>query len=274
MVPVTRGTTMANEDGLQTNAKTLPRRRTSIDWRGYVWPTIWIGFVLLVLGSCLLPPVVAHRGAMERIKCNNNLKQIGLAIHSYQSKYGAYPPAYTVDKRGRRMHSWRVLLLEFFDTDLYLKYDFGQPWNSPGNLAVAKMMKKDGLYRCPSEKLEDSEDSTWTSYVMLVGPRAFGSGSTGRKPNEITDKADETLAVVEMSPSGIVWTAPYDLNAAEMSLVINDRDGVGPRSRHEGGANFGLTNASVRFLSTQCCNEETLKALATINGGEDIKPPD
>jgi prepilin-type processing-associated H-X9-DG protein len=265
---------MANEESTKTNAKTLPKRRNGIQWREYVWPAIWIGFVLLVLGSCLLPPVVANREAMERIRCNNNLKKIGLAMLNYQSKYGVYPPAYTVDKQGRRMHSWRALLLEFFDTDLYPKYDFGQPWNSPGNLAVAKMMKPDGPYRCPSEKLEDSGDSTWTSYVMLVGPRAFGNGSTGRKPKEITDKADETLAVVEMSPSGIVWTAPYDLNTAEMSFVINDRDRVGPRSCHPGGANFVLADASVRFLSTQCCNEETLKALATINGGEAVKPPD
>ena len=50
------------------------------------------------------------------------------------------------------MHSWRVLILEFLDHDLYAQYDFNRPWNTPGNLAVAKMMKKDGPYRCPSEQ--------------------------------------------------------------------------------------------------------------------------
>ena len=81
----------------------------------------------------------------------NNLHKIALAVLNYEVKYGRFPPAYTVDKKGRRMHSWRVLILEFLDSDLYAQYDFSRPWNSPGNLAFAKKMRKDGPYLCPSE---------------------------------------------------------------------------------------------------------------------------
>ena len=111
------------------------------------------------------------------------------------------------------------------------QYDFTRPWNCPDNLAVADMMKQDGPYQCPGERAHNSLN---TSYVMLVGPQAFSGGATGRRPEEITDGPANTIAVVEMSPSGIGWTAPYDLNVSEMSFKINDPDRLGVRSCHAG----------------------------------------
>jgi prepilin-type processing-associated H-X9-DG protein len=259
------GVAMAEEKGTDHESHMLPRRRKA--------PFVEILFVVFVIAGAvvLLMPSVGSQVPWRRVRCNQNLISIGLAIHNYCTKYGSYPPAYTVDRQGRRMHSWRLLLLEFLDADLYSKYDLREPWNSPANLAVVSQIKKNDPYRCPTE---DAGDPLWTSYVMLVGPRAFSAGPTGRKPQEIADGASNTVMVVEMSPSGIPWSAPHDLDAEEMSFTINDRDRVGPRSCHPGGANFVLADASVRFFSTQCCNEDTLKALTTINGGEAVNPPD
>ncbi|MEZ6114118.1 MAG: DUF1559 domain-containing protein [Pirellulaceae bacterium] len=54
-------------------------------------------------------PVMPHS---LRAQCANNLKQIAIALHTYpMASIGTLPPAYTVDANGRRMHSWRVLLL-------------------------------------------------------------------------------------------------------------------------------------------------------------------
>ncbi len=117
--------------------------------------------ILAVCIVALLPPAVPDRIPPSA----KNLGKIGAAMRSYEAKYGRFPPAYTVDEHGRRMHSWRVLILEFLDPDLYAKYDFSQPWDSPTNLAFAKMMKKDGPYQSPNE---DPKDVPWTSYVMLV----------------------------------------------------------------------------------------------------------
>ena len=191
------------------------------------------------------------------MQCCNNLHQIALAMMNYQVKYGVYPPAYTVDKQGRRMHSWRALLLEFLDRDLCRRYDFSRPWNCPANLAVAAMMKENGPYRCPSEQTQNPSN---TSYVMLVGPAAFSAGATGRKPKEITDGPAQTIAVVEMSPSGILWTAPDDLNVSEMSFKINDPDRVGIRSCHTGGADVVFADGHVSYLGDNDVDEKTLKA--------------
>ena len=63
------------------------------------------------LVGLLLPAVQSAREAARRMSCGNNLKQIGVALHSYHSTHQAFPSDYTwPDATG-----WTYHLLPFVD---------------------------------------------------------------------------------------------------------------------------------------------------------------
>src|SRR5262245_48274907 len=81
--------------------------------------------------------------------CDSHLGQIAHALLVYREEHGALPPAFICDSNGRRMHSWRVLILPYLGwEDLFRRYDFSQPWDSPANARLQSEMPD--YYRCVS----------------------------------------------------------------------------------------------------------------------------
>src|SRR5438132_7240153 len=141
----------------------------------------------------------------ERLICMGQLTEIEMALFSYQEKYGHFPPSHVLDKDGRPMHSWRVLLLEFLDEDLYSKYDFKQSWDGPNNSALGKRIPScyalhDGR-RPPSKPV--------TRFVVIEGKGLVFEGDRTTTLNHIEDPTD-TILVVESLNCGIHWMAPRD----------------------------------------------------------------
>jgi prepilin-type processing-associated H-X9-DG protein/prepilin-type N-terminal cleavage/methylation domain-containing protein len=74
-----------------------------------------------VLLGILVPAVVKARGAAIRLQCENNLRQLGIAMHSYVSAQGGYPSAVTYSLGWNKgsptgtVHQWSVYLLPYLD---------------------------------------------------------------------------------------------------------------------------------------------------------------
>jgi prepilin-type processing-associated H-X9-DG protein len=214
----------------------------------------------------LLPAVQAAREAARRMQCNNNLKQISLALHNYATANKCFPPAYIADKNGKPMHSWRVLILPYLEQQgLSSQYRFDEPWNSPNNKRVADMAMK--VFQCPTHPHDPT--SCTTDYMMVVGPHTISDGPHGRKFSEITDGTSNTIMLVEVANSNTPWAEPKDLKFEDIDFTINGAHRQGIGSDHPIGANVAMCDGSVQFLSSTI-NPQLIKAMLTIDGGEQV----
>lgn len=235
----------------------------------------WCGIIAILIALILPALPIGTRESARRSYCRYNLKQIMLAMHNYHDRYGCLPPAYTVEKNRRPLHSWRVLLLPFLEEQaLYQRIRLDEPYDSPYNRAVfdARRSSSQGLpampdvFRCPSDGANRGAD---TNYVMILGPRTLSNGPNSVCLKDISDGPGNTIAVVETYGLGTAWYEPRDLRADEMTFKINDPEYFGIASRHPGGAQVGLADGSVRFLPETLVPRE-VESLTTIHGKEDV----
>jgi type II secretory pathway pseudopilin PulG len=109
--------------------------------------------IIAVLIALLLPAVQAAREAARRIQCTNNLKQIGLAMHNYESIAGAFPMVGVIAPGAANPWvGWsgqaRILpLLE--QSPMYSSINFTLPYSLPDNFTVASQAIS--AFICPSE---------------------------------------------------------------------------------------------------------------------------
>ena len=172
--------------------------------------------IIAVLIALLLPAVQAAREAARRSQCVNNLKQLGLGIHNYESSNGSFAPG----TRACCYGTWVVFLLPYIEQQALFN-----SWNSSGNddsslssYASEGLFRYNGVcnitvtstrvnaYMCPS----DGGNMSLTTYAAL--------GMSVTSQNYVANYGNTTRSQVSITDNGVTYTfqgAPFtDIRAS------------------------------------------------------------
>jgi len=209
------------------------------------------------------------RAAARRAQSTNNLKQIGLAAHTFQERDEPLPPGCTVAADGELLQSWMTLILPFEEQQtLYDQIDFKLAWDHPRNASVFKTRvwpyQNPGF---PDDQQRDAQGWSLTEYAgnvhVLGGPRRLTFAS-------ITDGTSNTILAGEIAHRFPPWGIPG--NWRDPAKGIN-RSPAGFGGPWLGGTNISFVDGSVRFIKNTV-DPKVLEALGTPHGGEAVKSDD
>lgn len=192
--------------------------------------------IIAILISLLLPAVQQAREAARRTQCKNNLKQIGLAVHNYESTYRAFPPSMCINPAGTSNSSWSIhgrIMPYMEQMNLYHQIDLSKGWSS---FPIISGFRVPG-YVCPSDPKSDRLRDTGSSGIMLY-PTCYGFNfgtwfvydpTTGRGGDGMTyPNSKITMAAVVDGTSNTLlasevhgWTA-YTRNGGPPNTAIPD----------------------------------------------------
>src|SRR5262245_11465639 len=139
-----------------------------------------IGIIAVLIGL-LLPAVQKVREAAGRTTCQNNLKQLGLAVHNYHDANNRLPPAAV---GGDGEVSWAVLILPYLEQDgLYKQWNLllaATYYRQPPGVVGAQVK----TYYCPSRRsppqfsTTGDTNLTWGGSPGALGDYAANGGNT------------------------------------------------------------------------------------------------
>jgi prepilin-type N-terminal cleavage/methylation domain-containing protein/prepilin-type processing-associated H-X9-DG protein len=207
--------------------------------------------IIAILIGLLLPAVQKIREAANRMKCTNNLKQLGLAAHNYSDVNGTMPPAVLAgpgigwNNDGNIGPNWAVLILPFIEQDNLARavsvpvqnYQTwvntngasgfnDQTWRTITVNGTAFRSIKVNTFMCPSEAngntLGSNVGGGWArgNYAANCGPGDPGSAASGGQYATVAGGA-QINGGANVSAGGVMY-----VNGAESPGSLTAQDGT------------------------------------------------
>jgi prepilin-type N-terminal cleavage/methylation domain-containing protein len=172
--------------------------RRSVKWcHAAAFTLVELLVVIAIIGilvALLLPAVQAAREAARRSACQNNFKQVGLALQNYESTYKSFPAGTTSSPSPNyEGYSWAVRLLEFLEEGaIYQQIDF----SDDGFVATTNMHNQELMngtvvqtFNCPSSDLPMLTSAWQDGFNVHVGAMVGIAGAI--PPDAATIPSDE-----------------------------------------------------------------------------------
>lgn len=190
--------------------------------------------ILAILVAMILPAIANARATSQRASCQNNLRQLGIALHDFHNTHGTLPPrAQSINNAPPRIyHGWMVHLLNYIEREQDYRRAMQAAADSPHDYANPPHAVKTTIvstYICPADsrltipqKTNYGELSSHSSYIGNQGyydklnKRSYDGvlgTQEGIRFNSIVDGLSNTLLVVERPPPGNfqagTWYEPF-----------------------------------------------------------------
>jgi prepilin-type N-terminal cleavage/methylation domain-containing protein/prepilin-type processing-associated H-X9-DG protein len=207
--------------------------------------------IISVFLGLLLPAVQRARIAADRIRCSNNLRQLGLALHNYHDALGSLPPGVTSQRKGEpypRM-TWLTRLLPFIEQEPLWKattaayYYQPFPYADPPHVGFSMPVR---VFSCPADNRVFDPQQTHqgyraglTSYVGVLGtaynrPDGTLYLNSRVRLTDIKDGTSNTVIVGERPPSADFWYGWWYAGHGQAGTGSIDML-LGARERNYGG---------------------------------------
>jgi prepilin-type N-terminal cleavage/methylation domain-containing protein/prepilin-type processing-associated H-X9-DG protein len=138
--------------------------------------------IIAILIGLLLPAVQKVREAAARLQCQNNLKQIGVALHNYHGVNGRFPQG--VKTGTGNLLSFHVYILPYMEQETaFNQLNQNQQYDSATNLAVG--LVKIPCYLCPTANQLYTQygSGEWSGGQMTYTTHYYGvAGPIGTNP--------------------------------------------------------------------------------------------